>query len=124
MRLHELYFGNLGGDGTLDKKSGIARKIVADFGNYDTFKRQFIATGLMRGIGWAALVLGPEDQKLHIIWVNEHAQNHLAGGMPLLVMDVWEHAYLTEFGTDRAKYINVFFDNIDWQTVDSRLLLK
>jgi superoxide dismutase, Fe-Mn family len=121
MVLHELYFENLGGDGKTDSKSEIARQITSAYGSFDRFKQEFKATGMMRGIGWVVLAMG-SDNRLHILWINEHAEGHLAGGTPLLVMDVWEHAYITEYGTNRGKYIDVFFDNINWNAVNSRIV--
>jgi Fe-Mn family superoxide dismutase len=120
MRLHELYFGNLGGNGTPDAKSPLYVKIVAQFGSFDRWKKDFIATGLMRGIGWAVLYLDPSQKRLVNSWINEHDVGHLAGGNPILIMDLFEHAYITEYGLDRAKYIDAFFKNIDWCVVQSR----
>jgi len=122
MRLHELYFSNLGGNGeSLDPKSQLYKKLVEEFGNYQTFAQEFKATGLIRGIGWVILYKDPQDDHLRIVWINEHDLGHLAGGEPILVMDVWEHAYITEFGLDRAGYIDVFMKNINWKEVERRL---
>jgi len=120
MLLHELYFSNLGGRGKLNKKLSLYKAIVNDFGSYEAWKKDFIATGLMRGIGWVILYRDPKNKKLQNIWIEEHDLGHLAGATPILVMDVWEHAYITQFGLDRAAYIDVFFNNIDWQQAQSR----
>ncbi len=120
MRLHELYFENLGGKDMLDKSAPLYSKIVADFGSYETWKKSFIATGLIRGIGWVILYRDRQTGRLFNTWINEHDVGHLAGGDPLLVMDVFEHAYITEYGLDRMKYIDVFFDNIHWANVSNR----
>ena len=74
----------------------------------------------MRGIGWVILYRDPKDGRLINTWINEHDVGHLAGGSPLLVLDVWEHAYITQYGLNRAKYIEVFFNNIDWDEVNQR----
>ena len=124
MRLHELYFGNLGGKGEASKKSEVYRAIVRDFGSFDLWKRDFIAVGSMRGIGWAILYLDREQNRLINVWINEHDVGHLAGGVPLLIMDVFEHAYMPEFGLDKAKYIETFFQNINWPVVEERYLEK
>jgi Fe-Mn family superoxide dismutase len=121
MRLHELYFGNLGGAGAPDPKSPLYLKIVDQFGSFDRWKKDFIATGLIRGIGWAVLYFDPMQKRLVNTWINEHDVGHLAGSSPILIMDVFEHAYITEYGLDRAKYIDAFFKNIDWGVVQSRL---
>lgn len=121
MRLHELYFGNLGGDGVPNKKSSLYQKINAQFGSFDAWKKDFIAVGSMRGIGWAILYLDREAGRLVNVWINEHDVGHLAGGTPLLIMDVFEHAYMPQFGLDKAMYIQAFFQNLNWSVVEKRL---
>ena len=120
MLLHEAYFGNLGGHGTLSQKDTLYHQIVADFGSYSAWEREFKATGLIRGIGWVILYRDPKDGRLRNVWINEHDTGHIAGGTPILVMDVWEHAYITEFGLNRSNYIDTFFKNIDWHIVSDR----
>jgi Fe-Mn family superoxide dismutase len=121
MRLHELYFENLGGKNVvLDTSSALYKKIVSDFSSYDKWKADFVATGAMRGIGWSILYLDPISGKLTNAWINEHDVGHLAGGTPLLIMDVFEHAYLLDYGIDRAKYIDAFFNNINWAVAAQR----
>jgi Fe-Mn family superoxide dismutase len=115
MRLHELYFENLGGHEALDKSTPLFQRIVKDFGSFDAWKKNFMATGMIRGIGWVILYCDPQSGRLMNTWINEHDLGHLAGGAPLLVMDVFEHAYITQYGLDRGKYIQAFFDNIDWK---------
>ena len=75
---------------------------------------------MIRGIGWVILYEDPIDGLLHNIWVDEHNINHIAGAKPLLVMDVWEHAYLTQYGLDRMGYLHAFFENINWTVVEAR----
>jgi superoxide dismutase, Fe-Mn family len=121
MRLHEYYFGNLGGHGTaLEQDSDLAKRINQDFGSYEAWKKDFVATGSMRGIGWVVLYFDPIYKKLINTWVGEHDIGNLAGARPILVMDVWEHAYMPDYGLDRADYIKAFFDNINWQIVQNR----
>ncbi len=120
MRLHEDYFENLGGVGSLDPKSALYTRIVSDFGSFDLWKADFIATGSMRGIGWAILYQDPRSGRLVNIWINEQDVGHLAGGTPLLIMDVFEHAYMIDYLLDRAQYIDAFFKNINWQAVIQR----
>jgi Fe-Mn family superoxide dismutase len=120
MRLHELYFENLGGKG--DKQGGveIVSAIEKQFGSFETWKQAFISTGMIRGIGWVVLYKDPMTQKLINCWINEHDIGHLSTSAPILVMDVWEHAYLTEYGLNREKYIQTFFENIDWKIINRR----
>ena len=120
MRLHELYFGNLGGSGTPDRKHPLFAALAAQFGNFEKWKKDFVATGSMRGIGWAILYLDPAQKRLINAWINEHDLGHLAGGAPLLVMDVFEHAYMPQFGLDRAGYIEAFFKNVNWKAAENR----
>ncbi|MCC5832610.1 MAG: superoxide dismutase [Chlamydiales bacterium] len=121
MRLHELYFANLGGKGRdLDKNSSLFKRIEQDFGSFDAWKENFMKTGLIRGIGWVVLYLDPVQGRLMNIWVADHQDNHLAGCEPILIMDVWEHAYLLDYGLDRMGYIKAFWKNIDWDVVSSR----
>lgn len=121
MRLHELYFENLGRGEPLDPKGPLARRIAADYGSVDAWKKDFSATGLMRGIGWAALVDDPRCGKLVNIWIDEHDTGHLAGARVILIMDVFEHAYLTDFKLDRARYIDAFLGAADWKAAQKRL---
>lgn len=120
MRLHELYFENLGGTEALEKSTPLYQALVKEFGSYEAWKKNFISTGMIRGIGWSVLYRDRQTGRLFNVWINEHDLGHLAGGDPLLVMDVFEHAYLTQYGLDRGKYISAFFDNIQWAKVAKR----
>lgn len=120
MRLHELYFDNLCGNGSVDSDSALYSALVEQFGNFDRWKRDFIATGMMRGIGWSVLYLDPTDGRLINTWINEHDVGHLVRGFPILVMDVFEHAYMPQFGLDKAAYIDLFFNYLDWSVIDRR----
>lgn len=121
MRLHELYFENLGGKGGIDKTSKTAKRIIESFGNYDAWEKDFRATGTMRGIGWVALYHDTDARRLINFWVNEHDVSHPAGCTPILIMDVFEHAFMLDYGLKRADYIEAFFKNINWAAVDSRI---
>ena len=121
MRLHELYFGNLGGSAPLDQGTALARKLAATFGSVELWEKDFRATGAMRGIGWVGLYLDPVGDRLINFWINEHDVANPAGCIPLLIMDVFEHAFMLDYGLKRADYIEAFFRNIDWQTVETRL---
>ena len=121
MRLHEYYFDNLGGKGVLDKSGKLTRKLAEDFENYEAWEDDFKGTGKMRGIGWAILYQDNVTGKLLNQWINEHETGHLAGCIPLLVMDVFEHAFITDYGLKRPDYIETFFKNINWDVVAGRL---
>lgn len=121
MRLHEYYFDNLAGKAPLDKSGTLAKKVADAFGSYDAWEQDFKATGAMRGIGWAILYQDNMTGWLFNQWINEHEVGHLAGCSPILVMDVFEHAFITDYGLKRADYIAAFFQNINWNVVEGRL---
>jgi len=122
MRLHELYFSNMGKKTSLSKNSPLYKSIVNYFGSYKNWENDFKATGKIRGIGWVILYFDPAQNRLINVWINEHDLGHLATGDIILVMDVWEHAYLTQFGLDRGEYIDAFFDSIDWDVANRRYI--
>jgi Fe-Mn family superoxide dismutase len=124
MRLHELYFENLGGTGIINQKSKIASKIAESFDSIENWEKEFRATASMRGIGWTILFLDPISGRLFNSWVDQHDTGHLVGCIPLLVIDVFEHAYITDYGLKRADYIEAFFKNIDWNVVEKRLIIE
>uniref|UniRef100_A0A7C3WG79 superoxide dismutase n=1 Tax=Desulfobacca acetoxidans TaxID=60893 RepID=A0A7C3WG79_9BACT len=121
MRLHELYFGNLGGKEPLKKDSKLMKRLEENFGSYDNWAADFKATGAMRGIGWVVLYEDPVTGRLFNAWINEHDVGHLAGANPLLILDVFEHAYLPDYGLKRGDYLQAFFQNINWPAVEARL---
>lgn len=122
MRLHELYFGNLTKEAQeLEPDSALAKKIIAAFGSLERWETQFRAAAAMRGIGWVVLYHDQAEDRLAISWVNEHDAGHLAGAKPLLVMDVFEHAFMLDYGLKRADYIEAFMRAIDWTAVAARL---
>jgi len=121
MRLHELYFGNMvKGGSALDKSSKLYTKIGEDFGSYENWEKQFKAAGAMRGIGWTVLYFDLTGNQLINTWIGEHDGGHLAGATPLLIMDVFEHAFMLDYGLKRADYIEAFFKAIDWTAVQKR----
>lgn len=121
MRLHEYYFENLGGKGTIDKTGKLAKKMEESFGSYENWEKDFRATGAMRGIGWTVLYQDMVSGRLINFWINEHDVSHPAGCNPVLIMDVFEHAFMFDYGLKRADYIDSFFKNIDWKTAESRM---
>ncbi len=122
MRLHELYFDNLKNGGTqLDPESLLAKKIGDDYGSLENWEKDFRATGAIRGIGWTILYYDPVAERLFNSWINEHDAGHLAGAKPILVMDVFEHAFMLDYGLKRADYIETFFQHIDWTKTQQRI---
>src|ERR1700755_1415134 len=124
MVLHEYYFGNMkrGGAGDPDKSSAFHSAAEASCGGYDTWKADFMSVGKMRGVGWAVTYQDPATGQLSNHWINLHETNNIAGFTPILVMDVWEHAFLLDYKpSQRPKYIDAFLANTDWEAVDHRL---
>jgi Fe-Mn family superoxide dismutase len=121
MRLHELYFENLQGDGGIDRGGPLAKKLTHEFGSVEAWITEFKACGAMRGIGWVVLYHDRIGDRLFNCWINEHDVSHLAGCTPLMVMDVFEHAYFTDYQLKRADYIEAFFANLDWKIVSDRM---
>jgi Fe-Mn family superoxide dismutase len=124
MRLHECYFENLGGKSPLNQGSKLAAKLQQEFGSYDEWQQDFKATGAMRGIGWAILYQDQLTGRLTNVWINEHDVGHPAVSLPILVLDVFEHAFLTDYGLKRADYISAFFKNIRWEAAEARLKVQ
>src|SRR3989338_2929129 len=121
MRLHELYFGNMKKWGkSLDHSSILAKKLIEQFQSLERWEKVFKGVGAIRGIGWVVLAYDPVGKKFFNLWVNEHDVGHLAGTVPLLIMDVFEHAFMLDYGLKRGDYINAFFNAIDWDAVEKR----
>lgn len=121
MRLHEYYFENLGGKGGIDKNGKLAKRMAEDFGSYDAWEKDFRTTGMMRGIGWVVLYQDVTNGRLINFWINEHDGGHPAGCTPVLIMDVFEHAFMLDYGLKRADYIEAFFKNINGSAAEARL---
>ena len=124
MVLHEYYFDNMQKHGTGDpiSNSAFVGAAEASFGSYETWKADFVNTGKMRGVGWAAVYQDPSNGAISNHWINLHETGNVAGYKPILIMDVWEHAFIKDYApVDRPKYIEAFFSNINWTTVNARL---
>lgn len=124
MVLHELYFGNMrtNGDAEPPASSAFRRACAESFGSWERWKADFVGVGKMRGVGWAACFLDPVTKRLSNQWITLHEVGGVVGFEPILVMDVWEHAFLLDYPpAERAKYIEAFFQNVDWGVVDHRL---
>ena len=117
--LHELYFASLGGDGKPTET--LAQVLARDFGSVDRWRNEFVAmaSGLAGGSGWVLLVYVPRDGRL----INQYAADHgqaIAGGIPILALDMYEHAYHIDFGANAKAYIDAFMRNVDWKAVQGR----
>jgi len=124
MVLHEYYFANMkaGGTGDPANNSVFFKAAETSFGSYDLWKADFVSIGKMRGVGWAICYEDPSNGNLSNHWITLHEVGNVAGFNPVLVMDVWEHAYLLDYKpADRPKYIEAFFSNIAWEAVEARL---
>ncbi|HEX5545157.1 MAG TPA: Fe-Mn family superoxide dismutase [Nitrospira sp.] len=123
MVLHELYFANLikGEAKGPSRGSAFLEAVTENFGNYELWRTGFMSVGNMRGVGWAICSQDPATGSVSNHWVTLHEHGNVAGFIPLLVMDVWEHAYLLDYRpAERNRYIDAFFANINWKAVDAR----
>jgi len=123
MVLHEYYFDNLVPNGAeLPKGGPLAKAIDEGFGSFDNYKKDLLAMAKMRGVGWVLTVQDPTNGWLANRWVTLHQDGNIAGYRPVLVLDVWEHAWTVDYKpTERAKYLDAFFGNVSWKTCDSRI---
>lgn len=118
--LHELYFASLGGDGRAVPEA-MTRAIARDFGSFDRWREEFtvLARSLAGGSGWVLLTYVPRDGRLINQTASDHGQS-IAGGIPVLALDMYEHAYHMDFGANAAAYIATFMRNIDWNATHRR----
>jgi superoxide dismutase, Fe-Mn family len=123
MRLHEYYFDNLTASASGRPSSGALHEALrATFGDVDKWQSDFAAVGAMRGVGWAIAYQDPTTGRILNVWVTLHEEGTLAGFVPILVMDVWEHAFMFDYKpSERGKYIEAFFANVDWKRAEDRL---
>ena len=122
MVLHEYYFGNMTKNAGGSPTPGLQEAVAGTHGDFDTWKKDFSAIGGMRGVGWAIAYYDPHSQRISNHWITLHENGNVAGYVPLLVMDVWEHAFLLDYKpAERSKYIESFFANTDWNVVQQRL---
>lgn len=124
MVLHELYFGNLTPEPDPVSKSGpMADALVKSFGSVDSWLTDFKAIAAMRGVGWAIAYQNPETKIVSNHWITLHNDGHPPGFKPLVVMDCWEHAFIPDYkATERAKYVDAYFKNLDWRACEARLI--
>lgn len=122
MRLHEYYFDNMTKNPTQLSSGRLYDSLGSAFGGFDAWKKNFMAVGGMRGIGWVIAFHDPANDQITNHFVAEHDIGNIAGFNPIVVMDVWEHAYLRDYKpAEKSKYIESFFANINWSACESRL---
>ena len=124
MRLHELYFENLGSDGDPGKAPSVVKALEAQKGSFEACAQDFQATAAMRGIGWVVTYQDIAQDIIFNQWINEHDVGHPAGLNPLLVLDVFEHAFMIDYGLKKADYVAAFFKNVKWEEVEKRYVKK
>jgi Fe-Mn family superoxide dismutase len=114
MILHEIYFDGLGGGGSL--AGPLAEAIARDFGSVERWRTEFAAMGKAEGggSGWVILSYSPRDKRLINQWAADHTTT-LAGGRPVLVLDMYEHAYHMDYGAAAAKYVDIYMEAIRWE---------
>jgi Fe-Mn family superoxide dismutase len=123
MVLHEYYFGNMTAGAQAEPPAGKLRQAIeASFGKYETWLADFRAIATMPGIGWVVTYQDPSNGWISNHWITLHETNNIAGFQPILVMDGWEHAFMRDYqATERAKYVDAFFKNVDWASCEKRL---
>jgi Fe-Mn family superoxide dismutase len=117
--LHELYFASLGGDGK--PTTSLVDALAGSYQSFDRWRDEFMgmANGLAGGSGWVLLIWIPRDRQL----INQVAADHsqtIAGGIPILALDMYEHAYHIDFGANATAYVDAFMRNVDWRAVQDR----
>ena len=117
MILHEIFFDGLGDES--QPGSGLKQALARDFGSYERWRSEFIAMGkaLAGGSGWVLLSWSPRDRKLVNQWAADHAHT-LAGGIPVLALDMYEHSYHIDFGAKAATYVDTFMESVRWGNAD------
>jgi len=122
MRLHEYYFGNLHPGGKGDPGPKFKKAVEASFGSFEAWRKDFTACGSMRGIGWTILYRDPMTGAVSNHWITEHDVGHPAGFTPILILDVFEHAFMVDYKvSERGKYIEAYFENVNWDEAEIRL---
>ncbi len=121
MRLHEYHFGAMTKESKMHgEDSALHQQLLKDFGSHEAWEKDFRATAAMRGIGWAILYFDPIAKRLFNTWINEHDLGHLANCAIILNLDVFEHAFIIDYNTNRADYITAYINAIDWSVAEER----
>ena len=119
--LHQLFFENMGPPIPSSPSVELMEQINKDFGNYEAFKKQMTeAAKAVEASGWCLLVWVPLFKKLEVLQCEKHQNLTLWGCKPLLVLDMWEHSYFLQYKSNRAEYINAFWNIVNWNEVNKR----
>lgn len=122
MRLHEYYFDNMSASPRDVGNGRLYNALGESYGGFDAWKNDFMAVGGMRGIGWAIAYCDTSNGRITNHWIGDHENGNLAGFVPVVVLDVWEHAFIKDYKpAEKSKYIEAFFANLDWGACESRL---
>lgn len=126
MRNHEVYFSSLSdGAKPFNPESKIGKILVNLFGTYEKFVKEFTGLALTRGVGWAILWYDRKENKILTSWVDEQHLGQLNGCEMILAIDMWEHAYVYDYPTsEKKKYIDVFFENLNWEVIEKNFVGK
>lgn len=120
--LHSIYWSNLNPDGGGSPVGDAAAAVDEHFGSFDAFRAQLTnAVVTVQGSGWGALIWDPLGRRLLVEQIHDHHANTIQGGVPLLVIDAWEHAYYLQYENRRVEYAEAIWNVIDWVDVDDRL---
>ena len=122
MVLHEYYFANLKANVSDTIAATFKAAVESQWGSFEEWKKDFTNTGKSRSIGWAVCYMDPETGDLNNHFIQLHEEGNVPGYHPILVMDVWEHAYMVDHAASgRPDYINAFWGNVNWNVVEQRL---
>ena len=121
MILHEYYFENLKSETKISIEGQFHSALIREFGSLQSWQEDFLAAGRSRGIGWTILYIDTKTNNLINNFISEHENGHISGFSPILVMDVWEHAYMIDYKIwERDKYIETFLKNVNWKVIEKR----
>jgi Fe-Mn family superoxide dismutase len=124
MRNHEVYFYSLSlGAHILSGDSKLKKQIAEDFGSFDAWLAYFKAIATTRGVGWAMLYFDRKENRLLNAWVDEQHLGQLQDCIPVLALDMWEHAFIADYQpSGKKQYIEDFFENLNWEMVENNFI--
>jgi Fe-Mn family superoxide dismutase len=123
MRNHEYYFAQLEGGASPLTEGALKEKIENQFGSVEAWQTRFTQIAMTRGVGWAMLYHDPHTDQLVQTWVDEQHLGQLADLDIVLALDMWEHSFMRDYlPSDKAKYVEAFFTNLNWEVVAGRLV--
>lgn len=120
--LHELYFENMGGGGSMNVPNpSITQRLTMDFGSFENWEEDFVATA-KASRGWAVLCYDQRSSRLRNISLDAHDLGNIAYSAPILVLDVYEHAYFLQYADNKSEYINRFMEDVNWEVIGFRMV--